>query len=128
MAYQNISKAVFEPGRDLTVIAVGAIRGKTFLNLAAGATNRSEPKAQTASVGGASVGVAAYDAAEGQRTGLKVQGVYPVTAGADIAGGQDVAVGENGYAVPAADTALIVGRATFGAAEGADVDVFLISK
>lgn len=124
----NESIPVYRPGGDLTVIASGAITGKTFVKLSAAPVLATgvNPTVVTATAAGAVFGVAAADAASGANvaviTGSGV--ILPVTAGGTIAVGAEVEVGANGRAV-VYSAGIKVGQAVTLGANAADVLVKL---
>lgn len=99
----NEAIPAYRPGADVTVIASGAIVGKTFVNISAAldVVAGTPATAVTATAAGLTIGVASRDAASGSKVGI-IRGpgiIVPVTAGGAIAVGAEVEVGAGGKAV-----------------------------
>lgn len=114
----------YRPGADVTVIASGAITGKTFVNISAAldVAAGTPATAVTATAAGLTIGVATRDAASGAKVGI-IRGpgiIVPVTAGGTIALGAEVEVGASGRAV-AFSAGVKRGRAWSAGTSGNDV-------
>lgn len=124
----NESIPLYRPGDDVTATASGAITGKTFVDVTGGvnAANGTTLTVATATGGALSVGVASRDTASGAKLHvLRGKGsVVPVTAGGNIAVGNEVEVGANGRAVVLA-SGKARGRAWSTGAAGSDVYIEL---
>ena len=96
------------------VIAAGAIKADTFVGT----------DLKTAVAGADVIGVATFDAAEGEQLTVDVLGSTTVRAAADVTAYARVEVGDDGGVVPA-DEGIPVGRALHDALEGELVEVFL---
>lgn len=110
---------LFEDADRLTVQCVEAVKGKRFItaveNLLSGPGMPAAPQvgasdpvdggnimAAHCPAGARALGVSTWDEETGGKTGCITEGVVPVTAGANIAAGEVVAVGAEGKAVKAA--------------------------
>ncbi len=136
----NTCIPLFKPGQDITGHCSAAVVGKTFLDIAA--TIQSGPTitsvnlpatydggnivVKTCAAKKRTVGIAAYDRAEGEKVPiLRGSGlIAPVTAGAAITAGEEVESNATGKAIPLA-AGVAVGKAYTTAAEGEDVFVSL---
>jgi predicted RecA/RadA family phage recombinase len=105
-------------GQDVTAIATATVTGKRFVGITTSGSVPN-PRVGPALAGSRAFGVASKDAPAGRPVAVIRVGIVPVTAGADLAAGQAVQVDEDAAAAPAT-TGVIVGRAVFDAAEGAD--------
>lgn len=104
-----------------TMTASGAVTGKRFVDFSG---------AQVASAGAKALGVALYDAADGEPVAVVVQGTAVVEAGGAIAVGDNVAADANGRAVVATPASgyTILGIALEAAsAAGEEIEVLLVS-
>ncbi|GAA3781229.1 DUF2190 family protein [Micromonospora maritima] len=117
----------YEPGRRITCHATAGVTGKRFVNISANRQSDGNFSVAHATAAGAAFGVAAYDAATGEKVGvLRGSGfVVPVTAGGTIAAGARVEVGSNGQAVTIA-SGIAVGIAMTGATSGNDAIIALL--
>lgn len=126
----NVAKAFFRPGGDITIIADANLTGKRFARFTTGGTGM-QPTGNTAQSGGRAAGVIAHDVSEGNEVHLRVAGVVPVVAGEDLSANTDVSVGSQGRAVAAtsggedSDASVVVGTVTADAAEGSDAPILL---
>ena len=104
MAYTNIARDRYNDGSDLTCHATTKITGKTFVTYA-GEMHRDLITVTTADAGGPVAGVAKYDADAETLIGVArgSSRIITVTAGAPLAAGDKVEVGDGGKAVPLAD-------------------------
>lgn len=116
---------VYDPGRDITGRATAAVTGKRFVKITGNRSGGNVAVAPCAE-GDRSCGVAKYDAPQGEIVGLArgKDRVVRVTAGANIAAGQEVQAGAGGVAIPAAAGAKL-GYAFTAAANGADAEISL---
>lgn len=124
----NESIPLYRPGNDLTATASAAIVGKTFVEITGGVNvaTGAPIAVTTATAAGLTVGVASRDTASGAKLHvLRGKGsVVPVTAGGNIAVGNEVEVGANGRAVVLA-SGKARGRAWSTGTSGNDVFIEL---
>lgn len=124
----NETIPLYRPGDDVTATASGAITGKTFVDVTGGvnAANGTTLTVATATAAALTVGVASRDTASGAKLHvLRGKGsVVPVTAGGNIAVGNEVEVGANGRAVVLA-AGKARGRAWSTGVAGSDVFIEL---
>lgn len=124
---------LFLPGTELTGYATAPVVGKTFADISADI--QSGPLLSPTSEGGnisvatcaaaaRALGVFKTDGAQGDKVGIHLGGVVPVTAGAAITAGQEVQAGAAGTAVPLA-AGRPAGKAVTAAANNTDVFVRL---
>lgn len=102
------------PGFTLTVIASGAVAAHSFVGF----------DGATAAAGAVAVGVAAFDAEDGDALAVVRGGSAVAIAGDDLTAGDAVEVGADGKAIPA-DTGAVVGYVAPGetAAAGDEVRI-----
>lgn len=115
---------VYEPGRDITGEATGAITAKTFLKISGNRTSGGNIAVVTATAAGRVCGVAKHDAASGALVSIARGGVVKVTASANIAAGAEVEVASGGQAVTKS-SGVAVGYAITGATSGGDAEISL---
>jgi Uncharacterized conserved protein (DUF2190) len=115
----------YEPGQRITAQATAAVTERTFLAPSGNRAASGNLSVAPAAAGARAFGVAAYAAAVGQLVLVARGGVVKVTAGGTIAAGDPIAVGAGGTAVTATGTAVVVGLAVNGAANGAVAEVAL---
>ncbi|MDQ1174176.1 hypothetical protein QE430_002483 [Microbacterium testaceum] len=124
----NESIPLYRPGNDLTATASAAIVGKTFVDVTGGVNvaTGAPITVTTATAAGLTVGVASRDTASGAKLHvLRGKGsVVPVTAGGNIAVGNEVEVGASGRAVVLA-SGKARGRAWSAGTSGNDVFIEL---
>lgn len=118
---------LFRPGSDVTALTTANVTGKTFVDVSA-ARDASTGlfKVATAAAAARAWGVAAYDAASGNRVAV-ICGpgtVVPVTAGGTIAFGAEVEVGATGKVVTLA-SGKAVGKALEAGTNNNDIFVRL---
>ncbi|MEU4781034.1 DUF2190 family protein [Micromonospora sp. NPDC023633] len=90
----------YEPGRRITGHATAAVTGCRFVGISGNRQADGSISVAHATAAGKAFGVAAYDAATGEKVGiLRGSGfIVPVTAAAALTAGQGVEVGANGQA------------------------------
>lgn len=119
---------LFYPADTLTGHAEVAVTGKRAVAIS-GPRVDGNPQVSPAADAEAFFGVAAYDAAAGEKVTIWRVGVVPVTAGAAVTAGQALALNATGQVVAAAPaagaTAAVIGIAVDDAASGADCFVAL---
>lgn len=117
----------YEPGRRVTCHATAGVTGKRFVGISGNRQTDGSVSVAHATAAGAAFGVAAYDAATGEKVGvLRGSGfVVPVTAAATLTAGQRVEVGANGQAAVLA-SGIPVGIVVTGATSGTDAQIALI--
>lgn len=101
MGYTNIARDRYNDGSDITCYATAPVSGKTFVTYS-GEMNRDLITVATATAGGAVAGVAKYDADADTAVGVArgASRIITITAGAQLAAGDKVEVGDGGKAVP----------------------------
>lgn len=116
---------VYDPGRDITGRATANVTGKRFVKITGNRSGGNIAVAHCAD-GDRSCGVSKYDAVNGDIVGLArgKDRVVRVTAGANLAAGQEVQAGAAGVAIVAAAGAKL-GYAITAAANGADAEISL---
>ena len=122
----NEAIELYTEGDQISYLATTAITGKRFVDITAAAdATTGVLQAGNPAAGGLVVGVAAYDAAQGQVfTVLSDKGsVVPVTSGAAIAVGAELEVTAVGKVITK-NTGKAIGRA-FSAVGATDLDVFV---
>lgn len=105
----------YNPGHTLTRIASAAVEEYRFVTAAG----------THAGAGAAAIGVALTGAAAGGSITVVINGTVPVTAGATIAAGDQLASDAQGRAVPAAEGDVINGVALEAVAAGDEAEVLL---
>ncbi|WP_229401924.1 capsid cement protein [Micromonospora okii] len=109
----------YEPGKRLTGHATAAVTGCRFVAISGNRQADGSISVAHAAAGTKAFGVAAYDAASGEKVGI-IRGdgfVVPVMAGANLAANQRVEVGTNGQAIILA-SGVAVGTVVTGATSG----------
>lgn len=116
----------YEPGRRITCHATAGVTGKRFVGISADRQADGSISVAHATAAAAAFGVAAYDAATGEKVGvLRGSGfVVPVTAAEDLTAGERVEVGANGQAAALA-AGIAVGTAVTAATTGNDAQIAL---
>lgn len=117
---EHISK--FRPGQDVTFEASAAVTGGQVVIVSGDNT-----VAPSSAASAAWIGVAAFDAASGEKVTVKAGGVEPLTASGAITAGGNVAAAADGKvaAIGAGTADQIVGVALAAAADGESVLVKL---
>lgn len=120
------NSSVYDPGKDITGEATGAITARRFLAVTGNRTSGGNIAVAHATAAGRICGVAGSDAASGGLVTV-VRGnsrVVKVTAAANISAFAEVEVGANGQATPLA-AGVAVGYAITGATSGGDAEISL---
>lgn len=129
----NEAHRFFKPGADVPAHAAGAITGKRGVVISAnrqsgpGLSATAEGSNYMISQAGAGVrifGVAAHDAAIGDKVTVLRDGIVPIRTGAIITANQEVEMDASGQAIPKA-SGVAIGFAVTGAASGADAEIAL---
>lgn len=118
--------SVYDPGKDITGEATGAITARRFLAITGNRTSGGNIAVAHATAAGRVCGVAGSDAASGGLVTV-VRGnsrVVKVTAAANISAFAEVEAGANGQATPLA-AGVAVGYAITGATSGGDAEISL---
>ena len=106
----------YTPAQNPTVKAQADIKAGTFVQIAANIDGRN-PVVKPGTAGSVAFGVPAKDTAkDGYVMAYRAGHIVDVTASGAIAAGDLVAVGTNGSAVKAADSAAVAGQAVSAAA------------
>lgn len=96
----NESVPLYRPGKEITVVADGAISGKRAVKTNASKTSGNNLHViQCAVLGERPDGIAMYDAATGETLGIHRDGVLFVDAGATVTAGQQVMVDGTGRVI-----------------------------
>ncbi len=115
------------PGREITCHANAAVGGRRFVAVV-GTRVDGTPRVALPAAAGRVLGVAAFDAAAGEKVGVFADSgvIVPVIAGAAIVAGARIVPDAAGAAVPAAVAAdITAGYAMDDAAAGAECPVQL---
>lgn len=93
----------FEPGKDPTCVAAGAVTGCRFVQVKTGVNALNDlTQVETCGAGGEPFGVAARDKLDGQAVMVYRDAIVPVLAGAALSHGQRVQSDAQGRAIPLA--------------------------
>ncbi|MGW3608948.1 capsid cement protein [Micromonospora sp. NPDC005163] len=109
----------YEPGRRITCHATAGVTGCRFVMISGNRQADGSISVAHATAATKAFGVAAYDAATGEKVGI-VRGsgfIVPVTAAANLTANQRVEVGANGQAAVLA-AGIAVGTVVTGATSG----------
>ncbi|MER7164504.1 DUF2190 family protein [Micromonospora sp. NPDC000207] len=109
----------YEPGRRLTGHATATVTGCRFVMISGNRQTDGSISVSHATAATKAFGVAAYDAAIGEKVGILRGGgfIVPVTAAANLSANQRVEVGTNGQAAALA-SGIAVGTVVTGATSG----------
>ena len=112
----NVTKVHYEPGQAVTGKAKADVKAGTFVSIAGNIDGRN-PTITTSKAGDRPFGVVAHDCKTDDHVTVYRGGfILELVATGAIAAGDAVAVGANGSAVKAAESAVVVGVATSAAA------------
>jgi Uncharacterized conserved protein (DUF2190) len=114
---------VYEPGREITGAATATVTERQFVAVSGNRSAGGNVSVAPAAAGARALGAACWNASSGQLVRIARGGVLKVIAGGAITAGDPIAVGAGGTAVTATGTAVVVGHAINGAANGAVAEV-----